>query len=266
LPDQHKFHRYRRTLYQTIGWNKVTRTNDEQIDANMWFFDAGNRLPSSQNKPLDGDPKLIEVAPTVEAKWFHRARSALNYGVPVKPKSIMTRFRWHGAPPDDVHRWGHYFLVSERFRTIVEQFEPGMHQFFPVTILGARQVVIMVMYVLVPNVALRCFSKLSYGYEPIGWEKHWGDHIWHIQGSCRDPRLIFEDAKVNGHHLWVAIDCWDRPIMVSNALRIGLLEANLTNMGFAPAESREQVRWALPEIVKSKFAVDPPWMAWLADE
>lgn len=245
----------------------MTKAHSEEIEANMWFLSVGDRPTDARNKPLDGNPKLIMIDRSVsEPKWFYQARNSLRYGVPVEAHHIMTRFRWHGAPPSDIHRWNAWLFVSESFKTVVERLEPGRHQFFPIDIVGTHKVIIGSMFVLVPNVAVRCFSKLSSGYHPIGWEEHWGDHIWHVEGSCRDPRLIFEDAKVEGHHLWVAIDQWDRPIMVSNTLRKALLEAELTNLRFSPAESRERMRWALPEIIKSSFTVDPPWKTWLADE
>jgi hypothetical protein len=242
----------------------MSQFDEADVDANIWWFRVGNKHTDGRNKSIDGDTRLVEVDTSVaEPKWFHRMERNLEWGVPVKPDHVLTRYRWHGAAPSDVDHCEGSIMVSERFREIVERFEAGLHQFFPVSLVGTHKSVVATRYLIIPNVALRCFSRLSIGYEPLGWEKHWGDHIWHVQGSARSPRLIFEDRAVKGHHLWVPIDYTIRGFFVSSELKRALLDADLSNMKFIPMESREKLRWMLPEVVKSRFAQDPPWTDWV---
>ena len=240
------------------------------IEPNMWHLRSGRgirgHLPSGKNKPLDGDDRLIAVDLTkTEPKWYYRIGDPMGWGVPVEDLHVVKRFRWHAGTVIDFHNWNSYRFVSERFKSVVELFEPGLHQFFPVDFVGVRGALTAKMYVLVPNVALRCFSKLSIGYYPIGWDK-WGDHIWHLEESCRRSHRIYEDRPTKGHHLWVAVDVGNRPVMVSNELKNAMVRAGLTNLEFSAAESRESMRWMLPKLIKSRFAVDPPWQQFLDAE
>ena len=54
--------------------------------------------------------------------------------------------------------------------------------------------------------------------------------------------------------------------MVSNELKNAMVRAGLTNLEFSAAESRESMRWMLPKLIKSRFAVDPPWQQFLDAE
>ena len=177
----------------------------------------------------------------------------------------MTKFRCYGAVPKiDFFDRG-YMIVSEEFKSLIDSFEPGIHQFFPIQFIAARKKVIGEAYAFVPCAAIRCFSTLSMGYEPIGW-KDWGNHIWHVQPSCHHPRTIFDEVPAEGHHLWVAVDHWKQFILISNALKNAIVSAGLTNLVFSPIETEQKLRWTLPEIIKSRFAVDPPWQQFLAAE
>jgi hypothetical protein len=58
----------------------------------------------------------------------------LSVGFPVDPNSMPSKGKlerpW-SKPIPDVFRTPGLNAVTDRFRTLVEQFEPGMHQFFP---------------------------------------------------------------------------------------------------------------------------------------
>lgn len=185
----------------------------------------------------------------------------MSWGVPVEAEFVATKYRCYGAfPKADFFHYNEWTFVSERFKSVIDRFEPGVHQFFPVDVIGAGKAVIGRIYAFVPCVAIRCFSKLSMGFEPVGWEKNWGDHVWHQERSCRHPRLILDEQPTRGHHLWVAVDHWKRFVLVSDALKNALAEAKLANVVLTPMETQQHLRWALPEVVRSQFAIDPPWL------
>jgi len=67
----------------------------------------------------------------------NRPNYGLSVGFPIDPGSMPSKGRleepWR-KPIPDVFRAPGLNAVSQRFRELVEQFEPGMHQFFPLSV------------------------------------------------------------------------------------------------------------------------------------
>lgn len=238
----------------------------EPTRASAWWVNIGRPYDSAKNKPVDGDMDKIRVVERCDSKWFYREGGlALQYGVPVRKDFLPTMYRWHGGAVPDWVRFSYYEFVSPHFRDILEQHEPDTHHFYPVTFVGARRAPLAEMFLLVPGKAIRCISKVSQFLEPIGWEDHWGDHIWHPQLGSRHARVIFDHKKIEGHHLWIPIDFWKTQWMVSDTLKRAIEKAGLSRFVFTPAEVDNALRWALPELRPSPFAKDPPWKQWLEE-
>lgn len=68
-------------------------------------------------------------------------RMPLGQGYPVAADSAPKSFLWKSTskrPPDYATGNNSVMLVSSRFRDLVEQFEPGLHQFLPVDMYSSK--------------------------------------------------------------------------------------------------------------------------------
>lgn len=90
---------------------------------------------NTRYRPLDGDMDDARVLhpdlahPVVR----HRGR-AVNSGYPLDPATVPKKFLWGGNTlevPDMIAYRGPY-IISERFRDLIESFEPNVHQFLPI--------------------------------------------------------------------------------------------------------------------------------------
>src|SRR5690348_4102384 len=87
-------------------------------------------------KTLDGDVSRIEVADKTPDAGFDANTASTypaNQGRPIRTNQVPTKVEWQerSAVPD-VDTVSGLLVVPPRFREIVEQFEPGVHQFLPV--------------------------------------------------------------------------------------------------------------------------------------
>ena len=96
----------------------------------------GKTEQALRDLPFAGDPDSLGL--TVLEK---RASYTIGHGLHVVPDGAPTRAWWSGrgkyALPDFAAVLG-YQLVSEDFRALIEEFEPGVHQFIPVDVYKTR--------------------------------------------------------------------------------------------------------------------------------
>lgn len=103
----------------------------------VYYLGSTTTLPHYANtKVLDGDKSKITVAVVAADPGFdaHTASTyPANQGLPVHIENVPTRIEWQeNAPVSDVLKEHGMIVVPARFKEIVEQFEPGVHQFLPV--------------------------------------------------------------------------------------------------------------------------------------
>lgn len=100
---------------------------------------------------LDGDYKKVEVIdPTPDGGMRFSYGFQFKSGRPIKTDNLPTKFRYKSKLPvlDYETRYG-MILVSDRFREIIEKFEHGRHQFFPVEYVGAKNAHITNMWIMI---------------------------------------------------------------------------------------------------------------------
>ncbi len=105
----------------------------------------------------------------------------------------------------DVITW---FAVSPRFKDLVEQFEPGVHQFVPVDIYHARKgdpVATYYWFIVGQRIDSVDREKTTYIWEE-GVRGVWVDSLmdkttWEFE-KIPGAKLVFSNSKVAGHHIW----------------------------------------------------------------
>jgi hypothetical protein len=99
--------------------------------------------------PLDGDFSKVELVD------YTRDGGMLNHtmgsGRPVRPEFVPTRMLW-GLDRSDIPDFedSHALNISDRAKSIIEQFEPQVHQFLPVAYWGTNNTLIEKRWFLVP--------------------------------------------------------------------------------------------------------------------
>jgi len=183
------------------------------------------RVPIKHNEiwhALDGDPaKLALQDNSPDGKFL----VTLGMGRPVNPKSMPTRFRRqgnNGLPIYDIDgAWGG-FCVVERFKDIVEAFEPGVHQFLPFEIEQGGEVIAKRHLFYICN-RLDTLAK-DQCRPPVEPGRN---YMPNYDGNDVE---VFERQKIGDHHAWC-----DRSTIgnfVSNQLFDAIQAENFTGLGF----------------------------------
>lgn len=147
-----------------------------------------------------------------------------------------------------------FACVSQRFRAIVELFEPGIHQFFPIQLKSRKRVPYEEPYFLI-NVCQRFDSILVKGVD-LPWGKIVAGGLKGMPILSRmgtKPPLHVSRTTIAGRHLWLNRWIGAGEIMVSDQLRAALMDAKIRRLRFkepwaehyvevdTPFDYREQV-------------------------
>lgn len=135
--------------------------------------------------------------------------------------------------------------VSDRFRQVVEAFEPGVHEFHPIQLRSRKGVPYEERYFLI-NVRQRFDCILVRG-AAVDWrEKLAGglEGMPYLSHRSGRPPLTASRAAIAGRHLW--LNYWLQEgggVMISDALRSALMGARIRRMTFKEpwAEHFEEV-------------------------
>ncbi len=199
----------------------------------MPFHIAGGRqdarVPIKHNEifvHLDGDPKKVSLVDESSDGRFPVRFNLGGSGRPVDPTQMPTRLRRKGnkgLPLYDVDSiWGKGLLVVERFKEVVESFEPGVHQFLPVQIEQGGKVIAQRHIFYICNRLDTLAKQLC--SPPVGPDERYQP----IQDG--NDRRVYDSSKIGNHHAWC--DRYSLGTMTSNALFAALAAEDFTGLGF----------------------------------
>lgn len=128
-----------------------------------------------------------------------------------------------------------FVCVGERFRAIVESFEPGVHEFYPIELKSRKGVRYEEPYFLI-NVCQRFDSILVKGID-LEWGRRVAGGLEGIPYLSRmvgtKPPLPVSRSTIAGRHLWLNYWIWEGGgIMVSDQLRAALMDAKVRRLKF----------------------------------
>jgi hypothetical protein len=180
---------------------------------------------------LDGDYSKIENIDTspdggLDAGRFTTGSDAARNGRRIKPEFVPTKILWE-SEPDSI---SDYFTprtvpcVSERMKAIIEQFEPDVHQFFPVDVVGKNGDLFAKHYLFIVCNRLDSVDRKNMPYELIGGR-------WNGTGPLNV--IIFNRRQIGGAHVWIDKHVGNT-ILVSSALAAALKKTKLTALEIGP--------------------------------
>jgi hypothetical protein len=151
--------------------------------------------PSISENPLDGN---LDAVRTVDPLPEHirRLRRDMSNGVPVLPDQIPTRWYWgsKNRKLPGFKGWGGVLTVSQAFRAIIERFEPGRHQFFPLDYVTRKGDLVEKRFLLV---ICNAIDSLDRARSDPSFSSIWSGIY------DRRINLVVDRAKVAQAHLWI---------------------------------------------------------------
>lgn len=152
-------------------------------------------------------------------------------GYPIDPNAMPTAVAWgsKNKPMPDVYRCENINIVSERIRDVIEDFEPGIHQFIPVELYRpkAKEAFARHYWMIIcrrvdsVNARLTTTPRLEGGL----WDKSAGGTI------------IFDLTSIGGAHLWCDPSLITTYTFCSEALGDALAALKPIGLLFPPHEA-----------------------------
>lgn len=201
-------------------------------------------LTGTHFKGMDGDFLKVEVADTTPDDFRIVRKSHRHIGRPVSPDHVPTKLRRTGPPVSrakllDVNRQtGSLDLVNQTFKDIVEEFEPGIHQFFPVTyynskgteVIGSGYYMIICKRLITLHDTL-CIPALDEKGRYSLFDDNNEDPAYKNRDRSKD-QIVFSTEKIGSHHMW-----HDRAVtsacLFSDALAERLIAENLSGLSYS---------------------------------
>jgi hypothetical protein len=194
-------------------------------------------------KFADGDPLNLDLEPVTDPSLLvgiAGTRQLAVVGLPITSHNVPTTLVWSNRQPiPDFEGPQGFICVSPRMKEIIEQFEPGVHQFFPLKVVNRAGEEIAQRWLWVV-----CNRIDSVDREHTNWFFLHGSR-WtpsYLQNgeviAVENPKLTFSKSKSEGYHFWR-----DKHLMSSYGIFCSddaaqaLQGANLSALAVAPAET-----------------------------
>ncbi len=194
---------------------------------------------------LKGDDEQrieVEDATPDGGLYFGHGR-AMESGRWVKPEYVPKAMKaWtKGVIADYGQSYG-LKHVSDRFRDIVETFEPGVHQFLPFQILGSKKVVLADRWLMIVSNRLDSVDREKTTlilWKGAIWSpaQDFPSSEWPIEYDPSKPnKIVFNNEAIGAHHLW-----YDRHLSygpyISDTLAEAFTAAAITGIRLAKKET-----------------------------
>ena len=198
---------------------------------------------------LDGDPLKVEIADTTPDDGLYPtigSTYSATSGRPIKTEFVPTKIEWQDSQPvPDVDQPFGMLSVPDKFKDIVEQIEPGVHQFLPVEFVDVDG----------SHLASRWFFIVCKRIDSV--DREHSSMILTDKGLWRsakqllrrnpeqippdfdvsaEPKLVFNLSQIGGAHAWCdkfLLHGW----LISDQLAEALMRAELSGISLSKTES-----------------------------
>lgn len=186
----------------------------------VYFLSAKNEeVYSYTYRALDGDVNKIQAVDLTRDGGI-RVRSGYSYyGRPFEAEYVPTRIELSGHKrqiPDVYDPYG--LQVNAKFKEVIERFEPGIHQFFPIEFVWKDGSHAADRFWFVPCARLDSVDRAKTTFE--------FRNVWFLDGSKKE--LVFNRSQIGGHHVWIDKFIVMPSPVISEALKAAFDEAGFT--------------------------------------
>jgi len=163
-----------------------------------------------------------------------------NWGVPIEEEFMPNEYFLKGPvrPIADYRHMWNSALVSDKFRIIVEKFEPGVHQFFPAQVFWRRNNPIAEKFYFF-NVCNNLDSVHSGKSELPPRETIFAPAYdmevskpWKVRRGIKN-KIVFDRKKISGCHLWRDGYLLSRGLNCTDEFMNACLEAQILGIKFS---------------------------------
>jgi hypothetical protein len=191
------------------------------------------------------DPDAVDVVAKGAAS--RTVSRTIGLGYRVLPDSGPKKFLWKSKtklPPDYAFGNNEAMLVSSRFRDLVEQFEPGLHQFLPVDMFNAKDAT-QPFDRYYWFVCCTLIDSLDPDHTTLEWKGFYDQltdcglrrGLWSYQHSeTNPPKAVFSLKAIGERHLWRDPYYTRDYVNSSDAFGDALIAAGLTGFGLRQYE------------------------------
>lgn len=179
-------------------------------------------------KALDGDIEKVEIVDPTPDGGGLITRRGLKSGRPMKPDHMPTRLGRGGPGLDifpllDVDSFTSCLLVNQTFKDILEELEPGVHQFFPMEIFIKDEKV-------GDRYWLNICNRLDSYHPTLTYPRNARGFLLRVKEG--EPRsVVFSAEAIGDHHAWH--EKFGMGTYISDIFAGRLKDASLTGLTFS---------------------------------
>jgi len=151
-------------------------------------------------------------------------------GLPVDLTHVPTRIQYQGKRSEivDLMMTANWFFMTEKLKTIIEELEPGVHQFKPVELVDAKGAHLADYFWFVPCNRVDSMDREHTTHE-FYEERKWK----HENGK----KYVVSLKQTASYHLWIDPRLSSGSVFISQTLHDALVAADLKGIGFGELET-----------------------------
>ncbi|MCP4183428.1 MAG: hypothetical protein GY761_08930 [Hyphomicrobiales bacterium] len=196
------------------------------------FFQDDQEMYSYETVRLDGDLYKVGPVDLTQDDGLEINPFSTYAGRAVDPTHLPTKVKVKGPKRNitDVYMGGGY-LVDGKFKDVVEQLEPDVHQFFPVELFWSNDTSAGQRYWFFPCNRLDTVDRDK--------TTKLFRNLWYPRGG---GEFVFSRNLIGKHHIWIdKFMVSTIGILMSNEMHDALVAAGITGMGFESFEETDDV-------------------------
>ncbi|WBH16879.1 imm11 family protein [Sphingomonas radiodurans] len=198
--------------------------------------------------PLDGDVRNIKLLDETPDEGLNPRGRAVACGRAVDPTNVPTKVQWkdqHGHPVPDFDN-GPFLNLSARAKALIEQFEPGLHQFLPVEFMDIKGAHLENRWFFVVCNRLDTIDRDHVQGMLLSGGKMWRPASELLRRYPEEipegfdlsvvPKLVFSRKKIGNAHVWQDKHLSGVGAFLSEELAEALIAARVT--GIKPSKAQ----------------------------
>jgi hypothetical protein len=180
---------------------------------------ANEEVHSYTYRALDGDVGKIQAVDLTRDDGTRVRPGHSYYGRPYETRYVPTKIELSGPkrPIGDIYD-AYGLLVSMTVKDVIENFEPHIHQFFPVELVWKDGGHAAYRFWFVPCNRLDTVDRARTTFE--------FRNVWFLDGSKKE--LVFSRSQIGSHHVWIDNFIVMPTPGISEALKASLDAAGIT--------------------------------------
>ena len=182
---------------------------------------------------LDGDPFALEFVDPSPGSGFNvitAGKQRAPVGRAIKADNVPTTLRWKsGKTMPDFEGPPGFLCVSLRLKEIIEQFEPGVHQFFPLKVIDKAGEPLAERWLWV---MCNLIDSVDREHTTLVLDRG----LWGAEG-VKAPRLVFSSRLIGTRQFWRDVHLLPQRLLCSDKAGEALAAAKLTALSLTHKET-----------------------------